>query len=331
MFFPITTCNLCLPLSEPPIARQQLNTMSAQLPLRTISRSAAPRVAFQPSQHRISCFRPQRIQRLQAGLYSTAPPPVEAVEAAEVPRPKDLRSQFSSVPDSVYRQPRPKRSLRPYIYATIFLGLGLTAGSYIRFLLAPPPGPAPGTKKDKEMAEYLQRTAEKLPIVQSLSADPNWISYEAYSSLPEEERSHRLTTGPLGGARALGGFQRIFYNQESGELVEVVWFGGSIAGWPGVTHGGVTATIMDECLGRCAIRQFPSKTGVTANLELKYLKPIVTNAFYVVRAAPEAGYTDRKGWVAGRLETLDGRICVEAKGLFVVPKNYKTRVIAGEF
>jgi acyl-coenzyme A thioesterase PaaI-like protein len=181
------------------------------------------------------------------------------------------------------------------------------------------------------MVEFLQKQAEKLPIVQSLSTDPNWESYEAYSSVPEAEAPHRLTTGPLGGARAIGGFQRIFYNKESGEIVTVIWFGGAIAGWPGVTHGGVTATIMDEILGRCAIRQFPAQTGVTANLELNYLKPVVTNSFYVVRAVPQEGFTERKGWVSGRLETVDGRVCVEAKGLFVVPKGIKLRSIGDKF
>jgi acyl-coenzyme A thioesterase PaaI-like protein len=181
------------------------------------------------------------------------------------------------------------------------------------------------------MVNFLQKEAEKLPIVQSLSTDPNWISYEAYSSVPPSVRSQRLTTGPLGGARALGGFQRVFWNKESGEVVTVVWFGGAIAGWPGVTHGGVTATIMDENLGRCALRQFPSKTGVTANLELNYLKPVVTNSFYVVRAVPEKGFTERKGWVTGRLETMDGRVCVEAKGLFVVPKGMKLNSVGENY
>jgi acyl-coenzyme A thioesterase PaaI-like protein len=199
----------------------------------------------------------------------------------------------------------------------------------VRLVLAPPPLPPAGSKEDTFMIEHLQKQAEKLPIVQSLSTDPNWTSYEAYSSVPDPELSHRLTTGPLGGARAIGGFQRIFWNKESGEIVTVIWFGGAIAGWPGVTHGGVTATIIDEILGRCAIKQFPAQTGVTANLELNYLKPVVTNSFYVVRAIPEKGFTERKGWVSGRLETVDGRVCVEAKGLFVVPKGIKLRRLEG--
>lgn len=182
------------------------------------------------------------------------------------------------------------------------------------------------------MIEHLKSQAEKLPIVQSLSTDPAWISYNAYSAIPEDEREGRLTSGPLAGARALGGYQRVFYNKESGEIVVVIWFGGAVAGWPGVVHGGVTSTVMDEVLGRCAVKNFPAKTGVTANLEVNYLKPIVTNNFYVVRAVPQVeGQTEKKIWVSGRLETLEGRVCVEAKSLYVVPKGFKTRAIAENF
>ena len=91
------------------------------------------------------------------------------------------------------------------------------------------------------------------------------------------------------------------------------------------THGGVIATILDESFGRCAINQFPAKTAVTANLELNYMKPTPTNRFYVIRAIPYSeGATEKKQWVSGSLETLEGQICVGARGLFVVPKHFKT-------
>jgi acyl-coenzyme A thioesterase PaaI-like protein len=299
--------------------------MIIRLPLRAVSRPAV----FRPASRSPRCSRlvndkgPSR----NARQYST-PPTIEA----EAPKPKDLRSQFSSsIPERPSVPPTPKRSLRPYIWSALFLSLGLLTGQYVRLIVAPPPLPAAGTKEDELMVSFLKEKAEKLPIVQSLSTDPNWTSHDAYTSLPEQERPRRLTTGPLGGARAVGGFQRIFINKDTGETVSVIWFGGAIAGWPGVTHGGVTATILDETLGRCAVRQFPAQTGVTANLEMNYLKPIITNAFYVIRAQPVEGHTDKKCWVNGRLETLEGAVCVEAKGLFVVPKGYKTRVISGDF
>jgi acyl-coenzyme A thioesterase PaaI-like protein len=256
----------------------------------------------------------------------------QGVRHYSMPPPSNLRSQFSpQIPIQHFAQPAPRRSLRPFIYAAFFLSIGLMGGQYLRLIVAPPAPPEPGTNEDQLMVEFLKNEAENLPIVKSLSTDPQWTSHDAYTSLPEKERPHRLTTGPLSGAKAIGGFQRVFVNKDTGETISVVWFGGAVAGWPGVTHGGVTATILDETLGRCAIRQFPAQTGVTANLEMNYLKPILTNAFYVIRAAPQGGHTERKCWVNGRLETLDGAVCVEAKGLFVVPKGYKTRVISGEF
>jgi len=109
-----------------------------------------------------------------------------------------------------------------------------------------------------------------------------------------------------------------------------------VAGWPGVTHGGFIATVMDESLGRCAIRLLEGQTGVTARLELKYLRPAVTNEWYVVRCLPEMSVegqagNKRKRWVEGRLETLDGRVLVEGRALFVVPKGNVPKSVGGEF
>jgi len=190
-------------------------------------------------------------------------------------------------------------------------------------IVSPPPLPLPNTNEDKLMVEFLEKEAAKIPLVKSLSEDPAWKQDDPYARVEPQNREHQLTTGPLAGARSLGGFQRVFTNADSGETISVVWFGGAIAGWPGVTHGGVLATVMDETLGRCGIKQFPANSGgVTANLELNYLKPSITNSFYVIRAVPEReGATDKKQWVSGRLETLDGKVCVEARGLILVPKK----------
>lgn len=218
--------------------------------------------------------------------------------------------------------PRPKRSLRPYIYATLFFLIGGLAGQYIRVVIIPPALPNPDTAEDAAQTAYIHKRAAKLAIVQALSEDPEWRSWDAYSTFTPAEKLHRMTTGPLGGSRGLGGYQRIFHHTSSGEFISVVWLGGALAGWPGVAHGGVIATVLDESMGRCAIARFPAQTGMTAKLEFNYRAPALTNAFYVVRAWPVAeGSTERKSFVGGRLETVDGKICVEATGLFVLPKT----------
>lgn len=193
-------------------------------------------------------------------------------------------------------------------------------------VISPPPLPLPGSDEDKLMVEYLTKAAERLPIVKTLMEDPVWEHHEAYEGSTVESKHRHLMAGALAGARGIGGFQRIFYNQATGECICVVHIGGAVAGWPGVTHGGLIASILDEVLGRAAILQLPARTGVTANLQLKYLKPVVTNDFYVIRSAPEKeGATPTKQWVSGRLERMDGGVCTEARALFVVPKNLKTQ------
>ncbi|ESZ92412.1 hypothetical protein SBOR_7220 [Sclerotinia borealis F-4128] len=326
--------------------------MSARLPIQTCRSSksvfrqlphSSPRCRHSLRSQFLSKWTPLHRQTRSYSTPPTSQPNTNSLNATPetspplIPQNRDLRSQFSSqpvAPASPPPSPRKTRSLRPTIYASIFLLIGLTAGQYVSLVLSPPPLPEPSSPPDELMTSWLHAQASKIPLVQSLTEDPIWQSWDAYSTFTPEERPHRLTTGPLGGSRGLGGYQRVFYNSATGEFITVVYLGGALQGWPGVVHGGLIATIMDESLGRCAIRQLAAGTGVTAQLELRYLKPSVTNAFYVVRAMPVVGEGaggERKRWVEGRLETLEGRVCVEAKGLFVVPKNYETRVITGGF
>lgn len=231
-------------------------------------------------------------------------------------------------------KPRPKRRRRGYVYAAVFLLVGTSIGSLFRLSVSPPPLPEPGTKEDGYILESIYEDAQKLPLVQALSADPAWESWHAYSDRREGQRPPSITSGPMSGCRGLA-YQRIFHNAATGEMVSVVYFGGALSGFPGVVHGGSLATILDESMGRCAIYRFPARIGVTANLDLTYKKPTLTNAFYVVRTRPVLSEddevigrdgtkkSDRKLWIHGTIETLEGKICVDSKSLFVVPKNTK--------
>lgn len=273
----------------------------------------------------------------QTRLYSTPPTssstttpplPTDPTALASSSPPRDLRSQF---PSSKPPPPPPKTSRRfsNIVYATIFLMLGLTTGQYMRLVLVPPPLPLPNTPADDDLSLYIRKLAIKLPIVQSLSNDPAWESWDAYSSASPHERTHSLTMGALAGSRGIGAYQRIFHNETTKEFVTVIWIGGALAGFPGVTHGGLIASLIDEACGRTAIHNLEGRTGVTANLDINYLLPTVTNSFWVIRCVPVAeGSTARKGFVKGRLEGLDGRVHVEAKGLFVVPRGLKLTSIS---
>lgn len=199
----------------------------------------------------------------------------------------------------------------------------MAAGRVAAIIVSPPPMPDPGSPNDILLVKDIQSRAANLPIVKELSASPDFKSWDAYSGFEGAGREKHFSTGVLGGARGLGAYQRIFWNQSTGEVVSVFWVGISVNGWPGVTHGGLLATVLDEALARCAM--LPRKAGVvTANLNITYRAPTPTNEFYVLRTWPDAEVsTDRKAYVGGRLEDTHGKVFVEAKGLFIVPKHLK--------
>ncbi|KAI1809673.1 hypothetical protein GGS20DRAFT_266107 [Poronia punctata] len=244
-------------------------------------------------------------------------------------------------------KPSRRRRHRGLYYATLFLILGTAAGTFVRITIAPPTLPIPGSDEDAYLQSKIQSTGAALPIVERLSRDPSWASWDAYAGVPRTPQAtnpggisaaqSRITSGPMAGSSGLA-FQRVFHNAATGELVTVVYFGAGLAGWPGIVHGGALATVLDESLGRCAILRFPSRTGVTANLEMQYRAPTLTNNFYVIRTEPIARTesdgvpkSDRKLWVRGSLETENGKVCVEAKALFVVPRGYELRPLVQGF
>ncbi|KAI0020049.1 HotDog domain-containing protein [Xylariomycetidae sp. FL0641] len=270
-----------------------------------------------------------------------------AAAAANLPPPPPPPS--ATVPPSP-PPPKPRRRRRGLYCAVLFLALGAGAGGLFRLTFAPPALPAAQSPEDLYLAARIRAAGCAHPVVRALSASPGWTSWDAYGGLASPATSRRLTSGPLGSSSGLA-FQRVFANPRTGEVVAVVFLGPGTAGWPGVVHGGALATLLDECLGRCALRRFPSRTGVTARLELRYRAPTRTGAFYVVRTRPEeeeedqeeqAGAadgernkkkssSDRKMWVKGTLETDDGQVCVEARALFVVPKGFQLAPIVDDF
>lgn len=295
---------------------------------------------------------------------SRRPDPSSTVAPSKVPLSPEEDQPLAPEPGtatSAPPPPPPRRRRRGLIYAVVFLCLGVSLGSAVRLALAPPTPPTPGSAADRELVAYFRQRGEELALVRQLTADPAWESWDAYGAdgedigagetviaTTEEEGQGRrgppdarLTSGALAGVRGLP-FQRVFWHRASGEVVSVVYFGAGTAGWPGVVHGGALATVLDETLGRCAILQFPARTGVTARLELNYQRPTNTAAFYVLRARPcldaaaadgtdGARKSDRKMWVEGSVETTDGRRCVTARALFVVPKGFKLKPLETRF
>jgi len=185
----------------------------------------------------------------------------------------------------------------------------------------PPPPHLPNTSEDVALLARLHRDTDALPIVNELRSHPDeWIESPAYGELPEPHKVSTLTAGTMGGSRGLS-VNILFWNQKENRSISLIHFGGALAGWPGITHGGAIATVLLENLERVARGIEPSHdgwaNGFAETMELQYRSPTFAQKFYVIRAeVDESAATNsesRVRIVKATLESADkGMICVEA-------------------
>ncbi|KAF2842545.1 Thioesterase/thiol ester dehydrase-isomerase [Patellaria atrata CBS 101060] len=192
-------------------------------------------------------------------------------------------------------------------------------------------------------------TADQLvwhhPFTQYLLRDPIYNASRPHLKIPAEMRAQNLTGGTLVGEDMIPSPPLTFVTDDGSELVSFTYVGPSLCGHPGIVHGGLLATLLDEGLARCCFPALPNKVGVTASLKIDYRAPTKAGQVVVLRAWTTK-VEGRKAWVKGRLETLsdpdkwteawesgefaqrggvgkDGGavVLVEAEALFVEPKG----------
>ena len=183
-----------------------------------------------------------------------------------------------------------RRYWRISIYSLSFLVLGIASGSFVTAVLIPPPVPDPDTEESEELLSRLRKDLGELPIVKELrSRREEWLEYEAYMSQPPQLKASSMTAGAMRGYGGLA-LQRVFWNREEKRLVSIVFFGGSLVGWPGVVHGGAIASVLLENLERVTNGpEFGSGSGSAGTMMLedvkfKYRSPTKASALYVVKA-----------------------------------------------
>jgi uncharacterized protein (TIGR00369 family) len=89
----------------------------------------------------------------------------------------------------------------------------------------------------------------------------------------------------------------------------------------GMLHGGITAVLFDEAMGKLC--RFSDARAVTAELSVEYLKPIRVNQEIIV----EAFETERKGrqlFHQAEIRSTDGALLARGKARFVIidPAKY---------
>ena len=73
------------------------------------------------------------------------------------------------------------------------------------------------------------------------------------------------------------GLKASFYELENNELVAICNTKDWHQSYPGRVHGGMSAALLDETIGRAVSINDETVWGVTVSLELKYRKPVPTD------------------------------------------------------
>lgn len=176
-----------------------------------------------------------------------------------------------------------------------------------------------------EMSSEVEDFIRNHPLARSLRDHPDFTESRPHMKIPEALRSHSLTGGTLIGSGKILVPPFVWSEKGGKSLVSISYLGPDLCGHPGVIHGGLLATILDEGLARCCFPALPNKVGMTANLNINYRKPAPAGAFVVLRAKT-VKVEGRKAWVEGHIESLgekgeDPVVLAEASALFIEPKN----------
>ncbi|KAE9979253.1 hypothetical protein BLS_009988 [Venturia inaequalis] len=271
----------------------------------------------------------------------------------------------------------PKRgSARPYIIGVAFVAVGALIGAFFTAVIRPPPFPEAGSDEDAYLLGRLVDEIDNLPIVKKLRRGKTVTAGSANESLHRDtaiiddesellnngedeewieltvsfDRSNTMLNGMLGFGKI--GIQRAFWQPATKEIVMVIWYGGALTGWPGIAHGGCTATFLIEGLGKvvnCVNQLGDSSKGESitppdpSSLSLTYLRPIKANSIYIMRAQmaemdssaetslpPQKDLTkkqrderssithrlNKKYEVNGTIENLEGKLHVKASAVW---------------
>lgn len=107
-----------------------------------------------------------------------------------------------------------------------------------------------------------------------------------------------------------------FYELENGELAAMFRTEDWHQSYPGRTHGGMAAAILDETIGRSICLMEPDTWAVTVELNIQYKKPVPTESN--LRAVARVTKNNRKLFEGtGEILLADGTVAASAWGKYM--------------
>jgi len=110
------------------------------------------------------------------------------------------------------------------------------------------------------------------------------------------------------------GLKLFFYEDDEGRVIADFTPREEHQGYPGVLHGGIAATLLDEVAGRVVSSR--NLWMVTAKLEIRYHKPVPLGQRLTV-IGEMVRLQRRTMETRGEIRLEDGSLAVESKGLYL--------------
>ena len=112
------------------------------------------------------------------------------------------------------------------------------------------------------------------------------------------------------------GMKLIFESDEDARRIRGTFrLGSEYQGAVGMLHGGITAVLLDEAMGK--VCRFRGVRAVTAELTVEYRRPILVDQEIIVEAY-EADAKGRNLFFEGEIRGTDGSVLARGRGRFVV-------------
>ncbi|KAI0525785.1 Thioesterase/thiol ester dehydrase-isomerase [Xylaria bambusicola] len=260
--------------------------------------------------------------------------PIYLVGRAEAPRavPRRFASSFGAPDTSASRPSFLYRAFRTVAFgiACVSFGfaIGLSPAFPILYAIMNPTTDKeslelykPQTDEEREVDEFIKNH----PLAKELRAKEGFVESRPHLKIPKPYRTYHLTGGLLSGPGRIVVPPLVFEETGGKSITAISYLGNELCGHPGIIHGGLLATMLDEGLARSCFAALPHKIGVTANLNINYRAPAQADSYVVLRATTTK-VEGRKAWVEGRIETLVGEgetpvVLAEATALFISPKQ----------
>lgn len=118
---------------------------------------------------------------------------------------------------------------------------------------------------------------------------PVWGETRLHDRHDASDAAKHLTIGSIYGRDKVLVNPHFFVQQGPPfRAITVCHIGTHLCGHPGYIHGGVPFSLFDDIFARLASTVFPSRVGMTANLDINFRKPCLPGRVYVIRAEIES-------------------------------------------